>query len=109
MTIGERIKNRRNELGMTQEELALQLGYKGKSSINKIEKGHQQLTQRKIKQIANALDTTTDYIMGWDEQSDRLKHLEHYCEFLTDDEMQDVENMVKRMYEYHRKLGELSK
>ena len=109
MTIGERIKIRRKELGITQAELSLKLGYKDKSSINKIEKGHQQLTQRKIKQIANALDTTTDYIMGWDEQSDRIKRLERYCEFLTDDEMQDVENMVKRMYEYHRKLGELSK
>ena len=109
MTIGERIKIRRKEIGITQAELSLKLGYKDKSSINKIEKGHQQLTQRKIKQIANALDTTTDYIMGWDEQSDRIKRLERYCEFLTDDEMQDVENMVKRMYEYHRKLGELSK
>lgn len=109
MTIGERIKIRRKELGITQAELSLKLGYKDKSSINKIEKGHQQLTQRKIKQIANALDTTTDYIMGWDEQSDRIKRLEHYCEVLTDEEMQDVENMVKRMYEYHRKLGELSK
>ena len=37
MTIGERIKLRREELQMTQEELAQKLGYKSRSSINKIE------------------------------------------------------------------------
>lgn len=37
MTIGERIRNRRIELNMTQEELAKKAGYKSRSSINKIE------------------------------------------------------------------------
>lgn len=35
--IGNLIKQRRLELGMTQEELAHKLGYKSKSSINKEE------------------------------------------------------------------------
>ena len=68
MTIGDRIKQRRMELGMSQEELAHKLGYKSRSSINKIELGGQNLTQKKIKKIAEALDTTPDYIMGWDEE-----------------------------------------
>ena len=68
MTIGERIKKRRNELGMTQQELANKLGYKSKSSINKIELNGRNLTQRKIKLIADALQTTPEYIMGWDEE-----------------------------------------
>lgn len=29
-TVGERIRDRRNELGLTQEELAKRLGYKSK-------------------------------------------------------------------------------
>ena len=37
-TIGDRIKSRREELGLTQDDLALKLGYKSRSSINKIEK-----------------------------------------------------------------------
>lgn len=65
MTIGERIKLRREELGITQEELAQMLGYKSRSSINKIELGGNELTQRKIKAIALALHTTPAYIMGW--------------------------------------------
>ena len=68
MTIGDRIKQRRMELGMSQEELAHKLGYKSRSSVNKIELGGQNLTQKKIKKIADALDTTPEYIMGWDEQ-----------------------------------------
>lgn len=55
MTIGERIKLRREELQMTQEELAQKLGYKSRSSINKIELGGNELTQRKIMDIAHAL------------------------------------------------------
>lgn len=65
MTTGERIKERRVELGMTQLELARKLGYKSKSTINKIELGVQNLKQSKIKAIADALLTTPNYIMGW--------------------------------------------
>lgn len=68
MTIGDRIRARREELGMSQEELALKLGYKSRSTINKIESGGRNLRQSKILAIAKALDTTTDYIMGWEEE-----------------------------------------
>lgn len=37
--IGQRIKQRRIELGMTQEELAHKMGYASKTTINKIENG----------------------------------------------------------------------
>ncbi len=100
---------RRKELGMTQEELAFKLGYKGKSSVNKIEKGIQQLTQSKIKQIANALDTTTDYIMGWNSETNRYADLLRYCDILDDDELQAVQSFAKRLYECHRKLDALLK
>lgn len=63
--VGIRIRNRRIEIGMTQEELAAKVGFKGKSSIAKIESGERGLVQSKIKAIADALDTTPDYIMGW--------------------------------------------
>lgn len=65
MEIGERIKLRREELHLSQEELALKLGYKSRSSINKIELGKHNLTQRKIKDIADALETSPAFIMGW--------------------------------------------
>ena len=67
MTIGDRIKKRREELNLSQEELAKRLGYKSRSSVNKIEVGCQNLTQSKIKAIADALHTTPSYIMGWED------------------------------------------
>lgn len=67
MTIGQRIKKRRLELGMSQEELAKKIGYSSRSSINKIELDVQQLRQSKIMDIAQALNTTTAYIMGWED------------------------------------------
>lgn len=67
MTIGNRIRSRRIELGMTQDELANKLGYRSKSSINKIELGVQDLPQKKIVDFAKALDTTPASLMGWQE------------------------------------------
>lgn len=63
--IGARIKERRLELDMTQEELAAKVGFKGKTSIAKIESGAHGVPISKAKAIADALDTTPDYIMGW--------------------------------------------
>lgn len=67
LEIGERIKIQREKLKMSQDELAKRIGYKSRSSINKIELGHYNLTQSKIKAIADALETTPAYIMGWEE------------------------------------------
>lgn len=52
---------------MSQEELANKLGYKSRSSINKIELNARNLTQSRIADIAKALRTTPAYIMGWKE------------------------------------------
>ena len=59
-----RIRSRRKELGMTQEELALKMGYKTKSSINKIELGQNDLSLSKIYAFAQALEMTPTYLMG---------------------------------------------
>ncbi|WP_394523021.1 helix-turn-helix domain-containing protein [Lacrimispora sp. JR3] len=66
MEIGQIIKKRREELGMSQEELALKAGYKSRSSINKIEVDGRGLPQSKITAIANALKTTPAFLMGWE-------------------------------------------
>ena len=67
MNIGDRIRNRRLALNMTQEELAKKLGYKTKGSISKIESNERELPTRKIKQFAEILDTSPAYLMGWED------------------------------------------
>ena len=65
--IGDNIRNRRIELNMTQEELASKMGYKSKSTINKIELGKNDIPQSKIVQFAQVLNTTPKALMGWEE------------------------------------------
>ena len=65
--IYQRIKMRREELGLSQEALAKRMGYKSKSSINKIEMGINDIPQSKVLAFARALHTTTAYLMGDDD------------------------------------------
>ena len=106
MSIGQRIKSRREELGMSQEDLAHRIGYKSKSSINKIELDIQQLRQSKIKQIADALETTTDYIMGWSEKkNDEPKEKHDITDLIKNQYGSDVYELVQ----LYSKLNEAGK
>ena len=67
-TVGNRILQRRKELDLTQEELARRMGYKSKSTINKIEMGINDIPQSKIAKFAEVLATTPSFLMGWDEE-----------------------------------------
>ena len=65
LVLYENIRRRREELGISQEELANMLGYKSRSSINKIEKGINDIPQSKIVEFAKALRITPEELMGW--------------------------------------------
>ena len=67
LEIYKRIRARREELGISQEELAKRMGYKSRSSINKIEKGENDIPQSKIVAFAQALRTTPEALMGWEQ------------------------------------------
>ena len=64
------IKRRRQQLKMTQTDLALKMGYADKSMIAKIEKGNVDLPQSKILAFANVLETTPGELMGWDYEAE---------------------------------------
>lgn len=70
--IGKRIRIRREELGITQEELASKLGYKSKTTIAKIENGTNDIVQSKVIEFAQALDTTPAYLMGWTQYNETI-------------------------------------
>lgn len=63
MDMYDRIRNRRKELGMTQDELAKLTGYNDRSSIAKIEAKKADLSQSKIIAFAEALKVSTSYLM----------------------------------------------
>lgn len=70
MELYKRIKKRREELGISQDELAQKLGYKSRSTIAKIEKGENDITQSKIAAFAQALQTTPGELMGFGNPDD---------------------------------------
>lgn len=61
------IKNRRQELHLSQEALAAAVGYTDRSSIAKIEAGKVDITLSMLKKIAHALDTEPMILLGWEE------------------------------------------
>ena len=71
MKFWDRIRVRREELNLSQDELAKRMGYKSRSTINKIELGINDVSQSKIVAFAKALDTTVGYLMGDDETDTR--------------------------------------
>ena len=69
-TLGQRIRQRREELGLTQSELASRLGYKSKVSVSNAENDRDDMTTTRISKYADALETTEAYLMGWDPPDD---------------------------------------
>lgn len=62
---GAKIKARRIELNMTQDELAKAAGYTSRSSINKIELGVVDVSQSKVAKLAKALKISPTILVGW--------------------------------------------
>lgn len=66
----QNIKDRRNELGLSQGDLARLIGYRDKSMVSRVESGQVDLSQSKIELFASALRTTPAALMGWNESCD---------------------------------------
>ena len=98
MTVGEKIRQRRIELNMSQDELAKKAGYKSRSSINKIELSRD-LPLDKIQKVALALDCSPYYLAGWEEKEEIIKDADEDYELIT---------LSKEIKEYAIKLSKLS-
>ena len=64
MTLYDNIKTLRENLKMSQDELARKVGYKDRTSIAKIESGKIDLAQSKIFAFAKALNVSPEELMG---------------------------------------------
>lgn len=85
MTLGERVKLKREELGLSQEELAEKMKYKSKTSIHKIEQGITDLPLSKVSELAKVLGVTSSYLMGWTEEKQQPLKEKSNAIFLGDD------------------------
>lgn len=71
MNIGERIKEKRIEKGWSQRELAARMGYNNHSTLARIETGHVDVTQSRIIQFAEVLNTSIAYLMGYEDKKEK--------------------------------------
>ena len=98
--LGIRIRNRRKELGLSQEGLAEKMGLKSKSTICKVERGDDNLTTTAVRKYADALDCVPGYLMGWTEypHGDDLQQDKQINE---EAESVDIDQAL-RLYELYR-------
>lgn len=64
MTVIERIKARREELGLSRPDVADALGYKSRSTYNKLENGSLSLSVDQLIKIAEILQTDPAVLLG---------------------------------------------
>ena len=83
MSLGENVKKRRLELGLTQQELADALGYKTRSSIAKIEQDSTHIPDNKLSSLSNVLHCTITYLLEGGHTEDTVNFsqqlLPFYC------------------------------
>jgi len=103
--IGERIKLKREQSGMTQEELASKLGYKSKTTIAKIENGTNDIVQSKVRDFAKVLNTTIAYLMGW--EVDAIQQKEEPSKRIS--EKWDIKFYEKKMLDVFTQLSDDNK
>lgn len=66
--IGQRIKQMREQLGLSQEELAKRIGSSNRSTISNYEQGNRSFKLSQIALFSKALGTTPTYLMGWEDE-----------------------------------------
>lgn len=91
--IGTRIMLRRQQLGLTQEELAFRMGYKTKSAINKIELGINDVSQSKVVKFAEALHTSIAYLI--DDQEEQKEKPTAQDDGLSEEKRKLIEKIKK--------------
>lgn len=103
--IGKKIKKRRLELGLTQTQLALKVGYKSKTSITKIESNVNDVPRDTLLKFAEALDVPLEYLMDIDVDYDKVEReawslnalqndVMELVRRLNDDEIKELKNFI---------------
>lgn len=111
--IGKKVKKQRISLGLTQEELARKLGYKSKTTINKIEAGVNDVPRKKINDFAIALETTPDFFLECNSfcehaaaQSSTTKNATHFLDIdIPSSEEEAILFYYRKLSKYGRSVA----
>ena len=71
MTVGERIKQRRKELGLSADELAEKLN-KNRATVYRYESSDiERIPAEVLKPLSEILQVSPEYLMGWSEEDEK--------------------------------------
>lgn len=104
MSIGTKIRERRLELKLSQEELARMVGYTSRATINKIEVGTRGVPMKKLSVFAKVLSVSIEWLLvDLDDKDDEnfiksLGELKPLCEL--DEELQAVNIFLREIGEH---------
>lgn len=101
MTIGDRIREKRDEHGMTLEDIAKLIGV-SRQTMSRYETGAiKGVPSDKIELIAKALGTTPGYLMGWEDKSEDIKKAATQAAFRAEmGDFSEEEMFLVRTYRY---------
>lgn len=97
-TMGEKIKQKRKEAGLSQTELGEKVGYVSKSTLSHIEKGKRDISTPQLKKIAKALNVSVDYLLE-NENDDYIVFNYHFSQ-------DEARAMVKKISKYYSQLNQ---
>lgn len=91
MSIGDNIKKKRNQKGITLLELAESIGVR-EATVQRYESGSiKNIKHETIIKIANVLETTPAYLMGWEEEHISKSENQPREQFINGNEKELVE------------------
>ena len=124
MTVGDRIRKAREEKGISQTDLAKMVGI-SKQTLYKYENNIvTNIPSNKIEKIADNLDVSESYIMGWEEHDylytnenteflievtkmaknkDFVDRMTKYMSLVNEQKNQSIDDMIDFMYEKEKK------
>ena len=111
MTIADRIRNRRLELGLSVDDLAKRLN-KNRATVYRYESNYiKSYSPDVLSTLADALQTTPAYFYGYDEtqQNDttnapEIRIVSGMMERMTKEQQEQVVNVIRAMFANHPEL-----
>ena len=104
MTSNERVKHIRESLNLSMDKFGQTLGV-GKSAINKIEKGENNLSEQMIKSICHAYDIREEWLRtGIGEMRENLSGSDELIKLFTDVLKEDNSSFRKQFFEVLARL-----